>query len=407
VLNALAPPQGRVPRQMIGKDGCMANMMGARHWGHRHRTIVRSDKAVADPPKEHRTRSIMIELKTPRGLPVRVPEHPQEDPSPKFAAQDEKAIKAYYDSNGYVIVKSLFEHNDCDRIRDLWEREVKSSTDFIYRQATAKAERHVFNARRWIMNPILNLQSVDPRRYPGFRSFGTEGILTARPLVGLFRTLFDGENPKVVQSMYFEGNSATWEHQDSYYLDSEKIGAMAAAWIALEHIKASAGRFFICPKSHQIDLGKQNTMNNIADNHEVYIQSVVAKIREMNLEIRAPLLEKGDVLFWNAWTIHGSLDSRDPEHARSSITCHAIPDSHRFLQLQTRIVPLDLDTVNGVRVHRPKDLARSRNRLILRLETTFPNTFHAVKKSMIKNLMRLSALSKSTGGMRSAYRGDQ
>ena len=33
--------------------------------------------------------------------------------------------------------------------------------------------------------------------------------------------------------MYFEGNSATWEHQDSYYLDDEDTGSMLACWIAL------------------------------------------------------------------------------------------------------------------------------------------------------------------------------
>jgi len=79
------------------------------------------------------------------------------------------------------------------------------------------------------MNPILNLQSIDPVRYPNFRKFAVENILTAPRLAEGFGILFD-EKPKIVQSMYFEGNSATWEHQDSYYLDSEMIGSMAAAW---------------------------------------------------------------------------------------------------------------------------------------------------------------------------------
>ena len=47
----------------------------------------------------------------------------------------------------------------------------------------------------------------------------------------------------IVQSMYFEGNSVTWEHQDSYYLDDEIVGNMIAGWVALENIKANAGRF--------------------------------------------------------------------------------------------------------------------------------------------------------------------
>jgi phytanoyl-CoA hydroxylase len=332
----------------------------------------------------------MIKLKTPRGLPVDVPETLAEDPSVRFAPGDTKAIKDYYDANGYVIVKSVITPADCDKIRALWDGEVKPSEAFIYRQATAKPERHTFNANKWIMNPILNVQSVDPQRYPKFRKFATENILTAKPLAAAFQALF-GEAPKVVQSMYFEGNSATWEHQDSYYLDSETIGVMAGSWIALEDIGASAGRFFICPGSHKIDLGTQSIKNNIADNHEVYIVSVVDKIKELKFDIRAPLLQKGDVLFWNAWTIHGALDSQDPVQSRSSITCHAIPDSHRFLQLQTRILPLELDTVNGVRVHRPKDLGRLRHRVVFDIETRFPKAFSAVKKTAIRTLVRLNA----------------
>ncbi|HUB63313.1 MAG TPA: phytanoyl-CoA dioxygenase family protein [Methylocella sp.] len=343
----------------------------------------------------------MIELKTPRGLSVNVPETESEDPSPKFDARDSAGIKSYYDQNGYVIVRSLFQSSDCERIRELWDKEVKPSREFIYRQATAKAEKHVFNSKNWVMNPILNLQSVDPEKYPGFRAFATKSILAANAFTDVFRVLFAGESPKIVQSMYFEGNSATWEHQDSYYLDSERIGSMAAAWIAIEDIHARAGRFFISPGSHNIDLGKQSLANNIADGHESYIQSVVAKTRELNLQIRAPLLEKGDVLFWNAWTIHGSLDSQDLDYSRSSITCHAIPDSHRFLQLQTRLIPLQLDTVNGVRIHRPKDLACMPNRAIFWLETHFPSLFYGVKKRAIKTLLWLRERRDRTSGLTS------
>jgi phytanoyl-CoA hydroxylase len=191
--------------------------------------------------------------------------------------------------------------------------------------------------------------------------------------------------------MYFEGNSATWEHQDSYYLDSEHVGSMAAAWIAVEDIAATAGRFFICPGSHKIDLGLQSTANNIADNHDVYIRSVVQKIEELGLPIRAPFLQKGDVLLWNAWTIHGSLNSQDAQHARSSITCHAIPESHRFLQLQSRVMTLNPPRVNGVRVHRPKDLALARNRLVFYVETHYPDVFYRLKKAGIRMQVRLRA----------------
>lgn len=331
----------------------------------------------------------MLNLRTPRGLPVAVPEAPGEDLSPKFDPANLSAAKDYYLENGYVVVAGLVAQPDCDAVRHLWDLEVKTSTKYMYRQATARAERNVLNANGWVMNPILNLQSIDPRHFSRLRTFATEKILASPTLAKGFMALL-GEPPKIVQSMYFEGNSATWEHQDSYYLDSEKVGAMVAAWIALEDITASAGRFFVCPRSHRIHYEMHSLANNIAEHHETYIQSVVQKIKELNLEIRAPLLRKGDVLFWNAWTIHGSLDSQDPKNSRSSVTCHAIPRSHRFLQLQSRVLDPHGDVINGVEVTRPKDMAVARNRFVMSIESNFPGLFYWAKKLAVKAVVRKS-----------------
>lgn len=332
----------------------------------------------------------MIALHTPRGLPVNVPETDAEDPSPKFRVNELRAAREYYADNGYCVIRGAIDPQACEELKSLWASEIKPSRSFIYRQATAKAERHHKNANGWVMNPILNIQSMDPREFAEFRRFGTEEILTAPRMIEALRTLLD-EDPIVVQSMYFEGNSATWEHQDTYYLDSEQIGAMTAGWIALEDIVATAGRFFVCAGSHKVDMGLQTLANNIADHHEEYIQSVVSKIKTLGLEIRAPKLNKGDVLLWNARTMHGSLAGEDPTHTRQSVTLHAIPASHRFLQLQNRIVPLRIRRVNGVKVHHPKDLERAMPRLIKAIETTFPSAFYAAKKLAVKSMVAARA----------------
>ena len=54
---------------------------------------------------------------------------------------------------------------------------------------------------------------------------------------------------------------------------------------ALEEIKANAGRFFICPMSHKIDLGKHNKLNNIAENHDKYIEQVVSIIKSNKIKL--------------------------------------------------------------------------------------------------------------------------
>jgi phytanoyl-CoA hydroxylase len=224
----------------------------------------------------------MLELKTPRGLPVNVPEFIDEDSSERFSLNDLANAKLYYDENGYVIFEKIISHQICDKLRHLWNTEIKPYNGFIYRQATARAEKHIKNANDWIMNPILNLQSLNPSSFPNFRKFSVESVFNNQSLAECFKNLLN-ETPKIVQSMYFEGNSATWEHQDSYYLDSENIGEMAGAWIALEDIVAKAGRFFICPRSNLIQLQKHGLKNNIAQNHEAYIKSVVDEIKDKNL----------------------------------------------------------------------------------------------------------------------------
>jgi phytanoyl-CoA hydroxylase len=128
-----------------------------------------------------------------------------------------------------------------------------------------------------------------------------------------------GEPGKLVQSMYFDGNPVTWPHQDAYYLDAEEIGRMTAA---RGHC---AGRFFVYPKSHLIDMAKNGEDFDIAFHHDRYKELVKRVIREQGLVCRAPALSKGDILFWAAKTIHGSLRMAKPTRSRRFFTAHFIP----------------------------------------------------------------------------------
>jgi hypothetical protein len=121
-------------------------------------------------------------IKDPLGKTIEIPETAAADFA-YFDAADGEGLRSYYEQEGYVVVRGLIDPDECDRAHAIFEREVKPSDRFIYRQAT-----------------------------PG----------------------------KLVQSMYFEGNPATWAHQDTYYLDSEHTGAMTAAWFAVEDIKPGA-----------------------------------------------------------------------------------------------------------------------------------------------------------------------
>jgi phytanoyl-CoA hydroxylase len=325
----------------------------------------------------------MIDLKTRSGLQAKVPETLAEGSSPRFTLDSLDEAAEHYRDNGYVILAGLIDPADCARPRALWEQEVKPASGRMYRQESGRLERHVFNEHGWVMNAVLNIQSLDPRRFPAFRAFAREHILSAPNLVRAFSTLL-GAPPMIVQTMYFEGNTTTAEHQDSYYLDSEHIGAMAAAWIALEDIAATAGRFFICPGSHRLHASQHGADNCIAGHHESYIESVARAMKDRKAEICAPVLQAGDVLFWNSLTVHGSLESDNPQSSRSSITCHAIPAGDLFLQFQSKKRALRCESVNGVQIAAPKDLARRGTRVAHRLECSFPRLFQFIRNKAIR-----------------------
>jgi len=326
----------------------------------------------------------MFSIPSTTGEQVLIPASLSEDRE-YFSTLDSRAAE-YLDSEGYVVIRKLIEPAVCAAIRQSFAAEVKPYRGFLYRQATAKAERNEFNALGHVMNPLLNLQDLDPTHFPRLRDKSLE-VFTSRAITGALRTVF-GEDPKLVQTMYFEGNSETWAHQDTYYLDSERLGSMIAAWIALEDIHPGAGRFFVYAKSHRVDVRKNGGDFAIAFHHDRYKALIVNLIRQHGLEMRAPALRAGDVLFWNAKTIHGSLRTLGTNNTRQSLTAHYIPKSHRFLQLQSRIKPLRLIEHNEIQVHCPKDQTRLQNRMTLFVESHFPGPFYLAKRLAVKAATR-------------------
>jgi phytanoyl-CoA hydroxylase len=310
----------------------------------------------------------------------------EDDDNSCFGLDQAAELRRYYNDNGYVVLRGLLPAEFCRRATTSFETEVKPFDGFLYRQASGNPERHVFTKEGLMLNPILSVQSLDRRRFAGFRRAGLD-LLTHANLQRAVAVIL-GEPGKLVQSMYFDANPVTWAHQDTYYLDAEQIGRMTAAWIAAEDIAPGAGRFFVYPKSHLVDMAKNGGTFDIAFHHERYKQLVTTVIREQGLVCRAPALRKGDVLFWAAKTIHGSLPTTEPTRSRRSFTAHFIPDRSRFLQFQTRIRPLKTERVNGMSVHHPKDLSKAANRVVFFVETRFPRTFQMTKKAAIKFVTR-------------------
>jgi phytanoyl-CoA hydroxylase len=329
--------------------------------------------------------AIMYKILSPIGTEIEIPETVEEN-SATFDLTDLAAAKQYYEENGYVVVRRVVDGAACDSIRNAFDKTVKQYPGYIYRQATANPEKNRINEYGFVMNPLLNLQSLGDVAFAPLKNLAVKAFAST-PVKAITREIFSEEG-KLVQSMYFEGNAETWPHQDTYYLDSELIGTMVGCWYALEDIDAGAGRFFVVPQSHRIDMVKNGKNFDVAFNHGQYKELVKKILSEQRLEFRAPFLQKGDVLLWNSKTIHGSLRTTRPQFSRSSLTSHFIPVSHRFLQFQSKIKPLNLREFNGMAFNCPKDMERLSSRVVLGIETTFPRTFQMAKKLAIKALVK-------------------
>lgn len=331
----------------------------------------------------------MLQLNTKKNIPLNVPENIDEDETLRFKVSEVHKALEYYNEHGYVIFSKCINQNDCDHILSLWNKLIKTYKGKIYRQTTGKAEKNIFNDSNWVMNPVLNLQSLNPKKFGELRQATEHKIFNNKNLCGILNNFFS-DKPKIIQSMFFEGNSFTQEHQDTYYLDSENVGNLTAAWIALEEIKANAGRFFVCSKSHKINIKELKYYNQILSNHDLYVDEIISICRENGFEFKAPFLDKGDVLLWNSKTLHGSLNSNSTTNSRASITLHSIPSKERHLQWHSRFIDMKLDDLGNSLIYRRKDQNLFFNKFILFIESYFPLLFYYFKKIIVKLVFKQS-----------------
>jgi phytanoyl-CoA hydroxylase len=317
-------------------------------------------------------------------LEIPVSTDPISDP---YVGLDLKGQKQYYDDNGYVVLRNLLNAERCDEIVNAFKGTVKTYNGLMYRQtSTGLAEPHRFTESGFLLNSILNPHDLNCAQFGEFRH-KLINVFSDPKLQVPVKNILQAQ-PTLVQSMYFEGNPATWAHQDTYYLDSSPLGGLAATWIALEDIHPGAGRFYVYPGSHKLSLPKNTKELNFSQNHEQYKEHVKETIKREGLQCRAPALAKGDVLVWNSFTIHGSLKTTEPSRSRNSLTAHYIPAHVNFLAFQAKTVHLQTALHNGMAIHHPKDQDRLKYKLLLGAERTFPRPFRYARSYAIKHFTR-------------------
>jgi phytanoyl-CoA hydroxylase len=270
-------------------------------------------------------------------------------------------VAAAYRDDGYVVLRGIVASHACARVLAAFRREVKASPELLAERAreAAVTGAPAFTASGLLRAPISDFHLQPRARRPAFH----DAALAVAADAGLHAAirLALGEPGVIVESLFYEGNPQTWAHQDGWYFDSDPPGRLVGCWLALEDIRDGAGRFFVCPRSHRLDMHSYGVPFDVSVAKAPYEALVLDVMRREGLDRFAPALAAGDVVLWNGRTIHGSLETTRADASRGSLNLHLVPASGGLRRFG-RPVPLEPRDLGGVLVHWPLEIdARVRN----------------------------------------------
>ena len=294
-------------------------------------------------------------------------------------------IKNIYNEQGFIIIRKLIKEKYISEVLNSLEIFKKKNT-FYYTQ----------NNHNWVKSGevtkeghlINSIQSPTKQNNCGRLKLDIKEIIASVEISKKLQEINGSERFVNWQNMLFDKSTGTIDHADTWYLDTKPRGQMIAAWIALEDINESAGRFFVYPKSHKLNI-PENFNQKINSNIE-YVNFINKFLINQKLERYAPEMKKGDVLFWHPFTIHGSLSQIDSKYSRKSLTAHYHPiGSGRISTAESK---------REIKRYLRK-LRKSKNPAIF-FDNCDPSDFEfttiSYTKWLIKKLLRKKVISKSS-----------
>lgn len=292
----------------------------------------------------------------------------------KYMANYPENSLEYYQENGYCIIRNLIPESDIEDFLTKINSNLYSNKQIEFpRMDTQDFGKVHLSKFGYLTNPIADihlLKYVDESLTDTWDA--ALKILTNTNMLDSINQLTNAKSQSLVMSMFFDQNAGTPIHQDCYYLDSLPPRNLTAAWIALEDISEKAGRFYIAPKTHNIFL---DLSDDEIRNSNLYEQKVREYVEKNQIMLSAPILHKGDVLFWNSGTMHGSHKTGCESHSRKSFTCHFVPDHCKYVQNQylPKIRDISGFTYNNTLCRITNSLSKEKinNELIPRSTDTF------------------------------------
>ena len=273
---------------------------------------------------------------------------------------DMKEKLNFWRKNGYVIFEQAIAKewidNFLNNFEDFQTHNDKFDTNVLVETPSEWENRGEYRAKD-IPSSVLKGKGIKVNDFYSTSEIGKK-IMLHPVITGFLQAIFQ-DTPVGMQSLKFTYGSQQPAHMDFPYVVSGIPSHLAAAWIALEDVKADSGPLFYYAGSHKMK--KFNWGNGIIYHvRESYYTPVqFAAWLEKNCknngyEKEVLLIEKGDVLIWHAALVHGGTVISNPEQTRKSFVCHystkkGLP-AHRFAKDEK---PIEYQYGEGVCYHHP------------------------------------------------------
>lgn len=216
-------------------------------------------------------------------------------------------------NDGYVIKRRVIPADVIDSLLARLEQ-VKRSRRFRFRaQGTNSFESPNLDSNGNLRNSIQNPHLLGAM--PRFRQ-AVESIVFSKYVLDALNSEL-GQGPFVNwQTMLFDRSVGTRLHQDTWYLDTDPNGGVVGVWIALEDITQDCGPFKI------YDNTSQRRVDPVAYNFDD-LDNDASFSRDYPLSTcRRLLVNKGDIIIWNSFLIHGADMPASGQQTRKSLTAH-------------------------------------------------------------------------------------
>ena len=231
---------------------------------------------------------------------------------------------AFWNENGYLVLKGFFSAERCRQINDLidraWQERQRPENPLVIdayldspggkrmylRDAPDDARKHPYK-----LNDLF--LEIEPVR---------EMVLDAS-LCNYLRPLLEGD-PLICNSLSFEYGSQQGDHIDTFYMPPPVTNRLVVSWIALEPTRMDAGPLRYYPGSHKITpyLFSHGRLHAIEAEMPLFYQYIYAECEKRGIKPVTFLAEPGDVFIWHAQLLHGGEGIKNPTSTRRSLVTH-------------------------------------------------------------------------------------